>query len=89
MTIGAYAGYEMLRVRRFTTIHEGMSKAAVVASLGEPTVRGPNGCLPETTCHGECWAYRQHLFEHLVLTFDTNGRVACREIFRPEIRRHG
>src|SRR5687767_1680809 len=89
-TLGAVPGYEGWRLSRFSRIEVGMAKIEVTKLLGPPTSRGVGVCLPEQSCAaGTCWVYRQRLFEHLVVTFDSAGTVICRETYRPEIRQHG
>lgn len=87
-----FVGHEAWRVFTFQRIAPGMTAAQVQDRLGEPTERHTDGrCLGEQGCEGVggCWLYRQRLFEHLVVSFDGEGKVTCRETYRPEVRVHG
>jgi hypothetical protein len=92
LAAAAYPAYEGWRVHEFETVRNGMTDSQVRELLDSPSEeRGTGPCLAEETCGGagKCWLYRQRLFEHLVVRFDPKGKVTCRDVYRPEVRRSG
>jgi hypothetical protein len=86
----AVPAYEAWRVSKFNRVHIGMSRAEVAGSLGPPDSKSSSRCFTDENCSsGECWLYKQLIFEHLVVHFGASGRVICRDVYRPEIRASG
>jgi hypothetical protein len=86
----AVPAYEAWRVSKFYRVRIGMSRAEVADLLGPPNSKASSRCLTDENCSsGECWVYKQRIFEHLVVHFGASGRVICRDIYRPEIRTSG
>lgn len=88
--VASWPSYEAWRVSRFRRVRIGMTRSEVLQVVGRPTSASAQQCLEAESCEpGDCWLYRQRMFEHLVVHFDANGHVACVDVYRPEIRQSG